>query len=142
MQDADATPDVTASLREAELEEPLPLFAPRRQPLPNTEIYAQHLLEQSRRLILGRSGLTIVLLDDPILRRTLTAVVGRRIRHPGSGADHRTGANGVISASWSWWLQHQDQLPEPEQVIVALLPIASLSDPFTAARVERLKQQG
>ena len=140
--DAESTPDVTASLREAELVEPLPLFAPRRQPLPNTEIYAQHLLEQCRRLVLGRTGLTIVLLDDPALRRTLTAGLaaefGLRVQEQSTTPE----ANGVISSSWSWWLQHQEHLPEPDQLIVGLLPIASLSDPLTAARVERLKRLG
>ena len=140
--DADGAPDITASLREAELEEPLPLFAPRRQPLPNTEIYAQHLLEQSRRLVLGRTGLTVVLLDDPALRRSLTAGLaaefGLRVQEQSTTPE----ANGVISASWTWWLQHQQHLPEPEQMIVALLPIASLSDPLTAARVERQKRLG
>ena len=140
--DADGAPDITASLREAELEEPLPLFAPRRQPLPNTEIYAQHLLEQSRRLVLGRTGLTVVLLDDPALRRSLTAGLaaefGLRVQEQSTTPE----SNGVISASWTWWLQHQQHLPEPEQMIVALLPIASLSDPLTAARVERQKRLG
>ena len=140
--DADGAPEITASLREAELEEPLPLFAPRRQPLPNTEIYAQHLLEQSRRLVLGRTGLTVVLLDDPALRRSLTAGLaaefGLRVQEQSTTPE----SNGVISASWTWWLQHQQHLPEPEQMIVALLPIASLSDPLTAARVERQKHLG
>ena len=140
--DADGAPDITASLREPELEEPLPLFAPRRQPLPNTEIYAQHLLEQSRRLVLGRTGLTVVLLDDPALRRSLTAGLaaefGLRVQEQSTTPE----SNGVISASWTWWLQHQQHLPEPEQMIVALLPIASLSDPLTAARVERQKRLG
>ena len=140
--DADGAPDITASLREAELEEPLPLFAPRRQPLPNTEIYAQHLLEQCRRLVLGRTGLTIVLLDDPALRRSLTAGLaaefGLRVQEQSTTPE----SNGVISASWTWWLQYQQHLPEPEQMIVALLPIASLSDPLTAARVERQKRLG
>ena len=140
--DADGAPEITASLREAELEEPLPLFAPRRQPLPNTEIYAQHLLEQSRRLVLGRTGLTVVLLDDPALRRSLTAGLaaefGLRVQEQSTTPE----SNGVISASWTWWLQHQQHLPEPEQMIVALLPIASLSDPLTAARVERQKRLG
>ena len=140
--DADGAPDITASLREAELEAPLPLFEPRRQPLPNTEIYAQHLLEQCRRLVLGRTGITIVLLDDPALRRSLTAGLaaefGLRVQEQSTTPE----SNGVISASWTWWLQHQQHLPEPEQMIVALLPIASLSDPLTAARVERQKRLG
>ena len=140
--DADGAPDITASLREAELEEPLPLFAPRRQPLPNTEIYAQHLLEQSRRLILGRTGLTVVLLDDNGMRQRLTSELagefGSRVIHEATTPD----SNGVICCRWSWWQQHQDQLPSPEQLIVGLLPIASLESPLTAARVEALKRQG
>ena len=89
---------VTATLREQELEEPLPLYAPRRQPLPNTEVYAQHLLEQSRRLILGRTGLTIVLVDDQQLRRQLTSALaaefGRRVVEESTAPE----SNGVISA--------------------------------------------
>jgi ATP-dependent DNA helicase DinG len=133
---------VTATLREQELEEPLPLYAPRRQPLPNTEVYAQHLLEQSRRLILGRKGLTIVLVDDQQLRRQLTSALaaefGRRVVEESTAPE----SNGVISAQWDWWLKHHEQLPAPEQLIVALLPIASLSSPLTASRVERLKRRG
>ncbi len=133
---------VTASLIDRGLEEPLALFAPRRQPLPNTEIYAEHLLEQSRRLILGRSGLTVVLLDDQQLRHQLTselaAEFGRRVIHEACAPE----INGVICCRWSWWLKQQLQLPQPEQLIIALLPLASLECPVTAARVEALKREG
>ena len=134
--------DVIAALREQELTEPLALFAPKRQPLPNTEIFAEHLLNQSRRLILGRNNLTVVLLDDDDLRLGLTSALaaefGRRVIDESTAPD----SNGVISASWNWWLHHHEQLPLPEQLIVGLLPIASLSCPLTAARVARLKLKG
>ena len=133
---------VTASLIDRGMAEPIALFAPRRQPLPNTEIYSEHLLEQSRRLILGRSGLTIVLLNDQQLRHQLTselaAEFGRRVIHEASTPE----INGVICCRWSWWLKHQQQLPLPEQLIIALLPLASLECPVTAARVESLKREG
>ncbi|BEV36037.1 helicase [Synechococcus sp. M16CYN] len=139
---AQVTVGVTATLREQELKEPLPLYAPHRQPLPNTEIYAQHLLEQSRRLILGRTGLAIVLIDDQQLRRQLTSALaaefGQRVVEESTTPE----SNGVISARWDWWLRHHDQLPAPEQLIVALLPLASLTSPLTASRVERLKRLG
>ena len=122
--------------------EPLRLFAPRRQPLPNTEIYAEHLLDQCRRLILGRRGLTLVLLDDPGLRQKLTtelaAEFGSRVIHQDTAPE----VNGVICSSWSWWMDHQNQLPSLDQLIVALLPVSSLEDPLTAARVESLKKLG
>ena len=135
-------PDVRASLRERELNEPLPLYAPRRQPLPNTKIYSKHLLEESRRLILGQAGLTIILINDQQLRLQLTsslaAEFGRRVVEATTAPD----SNGVVTCDWNWWLVHQCELPEPDQIIVGLLPIASLDNPLTAARVERLKQQG
>ncbi len=134
--------DVMVNLRDTSVLDPLPLFAPRRQPLPNTEVYSQHLLEQSRRLILGRTGLTVVLLDDNGMRQRLASELagefGSRVIHEATTPD----SNGVICCRWSWWQGHQDQLPSPEQLIVALLPIASLESPLTAARVEALKHQG
>ncbi|EAU72846.1 hypothetical protein [Synechococcus sp. RS9916] len=134
--------DVCVHLREPSLLEPLPLFAPRRQPLPNSEIFAEHLLDQARRLILGRAGLTVVLLNDDALRHRLTSELagefGSRVIHETTGPD----SNGVICCRWEWWHHHHHQLPLPEQLIVALLPLASLESPLTAARVEALKRQG
>ena len=139
---AGVVPDVRATLREQELNEPLPLYAPRRQPLPNTRIYAQHLLEESRRLILGQPGLTILLINDDQLRRQLTSALaaefGRRVVHESTAPE----SNGVVTCSWDWWLEHQEHLPSPAQLIVGMLPLASLDNPLTSARVERLKQQG
>ena len=134
--------NVRVHLREPSLLEPLPLFAPRRQPLPNTEVFSHHLLDQARRLILGRAGLSVVLLNDEAMRQRLTSELagefGSRVIHEATGPE----ANGVICCRWDWWLHHQDQLPLPEQLIVALLPLASLESPLTAARVEALKRQG
>ena len=142
LHDAAFEADVFASLGDSAFQEPIPIYAPRHQPLPNTEIYADHLLDHSRRLVLGRRGLTIILLDDDQLRLGLTSALaaefGSRVKEEVTAPD----PNGVISARWSWWLKHQHQLPQPEQLIVGLLPIASLTSPLTAARVERMKRNG
>ena len=135
-------PQVDVLLGEAPLADPLPLFAPLRQPLPNSPIYAEHLLEQSRRLVLGQERLTVVLADDSQLLLQLTsglaAEFGSRVVHQCTTPE----TNGVLCTSWSWWLANQERLPLPQQVLVALLPIASLEDPLTAARVAALRQQG
>ena len=134
--------ELRIDLRDAARGEPLPIYLPRRQPLPNTEIFAAHLLEQSRRLILGRSGLTGVLVDAPCMRQRLcselAAEFGSRVTLESTAPE----SNGVICCSWNWWLNHQHLLPEPEQLIAAMLPISSLEDPLTAARVESMKRQG
>ncbi|WP_269621900.1 helicase [Prochlorococcus marinus] len=123
-------------------QEPLKLFAPLRQPLPNAECFAEHVLVQSRRLILGRQGLTIIILDDDQLLRKLTAELaaefGKRVIYQSTAPD----SNGVICCSSYWWLTSQDQLPSPEQLVVVILPISSLESPLTSARVEAFKKQG
>jgi ATP-dependent DNA helicase DinG len=136
------TPAVMADLADPPLADPLPLYAPRRQPLPNSPHYAEHLIDHCRRLVLGQAGLSIVLVDDPALRlglaSGLAAEFGSRVCHQNT-APH---SNGVICCSWNWWLEHQQRLPQPCQMISGPLPIASLEDPLTAARVMRLRQQG
>jgi ATP-dependent DNA helicase DinG len=135
-------PVVSVSLGDPPLADPLPLYAPLRQPLPNSPHYGQHLLDQCRRLVLGQTGLTVVLIDDDALRRGLTsglaAEFGSRVVHESTAPD----GNGVICARWSWWLEQQQRLPLPGQIVVALLPLASLEDPLTAARVLALRQDG
>lgn len=135
-------PQVSVALGDPPLSDPLPLYAPLRQPLPNSPLYGQHLLDQCRRLVLGQAQLTVVLLDDAALRRQLAsglaAEFGRRVDEECTAPEE----NGVICCRWSWWLEHQERLPQPGQIVVALLPIASLEDPLTAARVAALRQQG
>ncbi|WP_411869326.1 helicase [Vulcanococcus limneticus] len=135
-------PQVEVRLADPPLQDPLPLFAPQGQALPNAPHYASHLLEQSRRLVLGQAGLTVVLLDDEGLRRGLAsglaAEFGSRVGHETTAPE----ANGVLCCSWSWWLEHQGRLPLPCQLVAATLPIASLEDPLTAARVQALRLQG
>ena len=136
------TPQVELCLADPPLLDPLPLFAPQGQPLPNAPHYATHLLDQCRRLVLGQSGLTVVLLDDEGLRLGLTsglaAEFGSRVGHQHTAPE----SNGVICCSWTWWLEHQSRLPLPAQLVVATLPIASVEDPLTAARVAALRLQG
>jgi ATP-dependent DNA helicase DinG len=136
------TPQVVVDLDDPPLSDPLPLYAPLRQPLPNSPAFADHLLDHCRRLVLGQAGLTVILVDDRGLRAglasALAAEFGSRV------TEHCTTpeTNGVLCASWGWWLDHQPCLPVPCQVIVGLLPLPSLEDPLTAARVARMRQQG
>ncbi len=135
-------PQVSVDLADPPLADPLPLYAPLRQPLPNSPHYGDHLLDHCRRLVLGQAGLSIVLVGDAALRLPLASALAAEF---GSRVGHETTSpqsNGVICCGWSWWLEHQGHLPLPCQVIIGPLPIASLEDPLTAARVSRLRQQG
>ena len=138
----DCTLNVAVTLGGPVRQEPLQLFVPLRQPLPNTSFYPDHLLDQCRRLILGQSQITIILLDDDQLRRKLTselaAEFGVRVVHQSTTPD----SNGVICCSSTWWMSFQDQLPLPGQLIIAILPFSSLESPLIAARVNAFKKQG
>lgn len=135
-------PAVVLDLGDPPLSDPLPLYAPLRQPLPNTPEFGDHLLDHGRRLVLGQKGLTVVLLDDESLRRSLASALaaefGSRVIHQSTAPE----PHGVILAGWAWWLAHQRRLPSPCQIIVGLLPIPSLENPLTSARVGLLRQQG
>ncbi|MFS6826310.1 hypothetical protein [Cyanobium sp. ATX-6F1] len=133
---------MTVHLGDPPLQDPLPIHAPQRQALPNSPDYGEHLLEHCRRLVLGQEGLTVVLIDDGPLRLDLSSALAAEF---GSRVVHQTTApesNGVLCCGWDWWLEHQQRLPVPGQVVVALLPIASLEDPLTAARVRALRLRG
>ncbi len=136
--------DVKAKLggQMAQLQEPIKLFAPRRQPLPNTEYFPEYLLDQCRRLILGRRGITIIVLDDDQLLRKLTSELagefGKRVILESTASE----TNGVICCHSAWWLNFQAHLPAPEQLILAIIPLPSLESPLTSARVESFKRQG
>jgi ATP-dependent DNA helicase DinG len=135
-------PQVSVDLGDPPLNDPLPLYAPQRQPLPNSPLYPRHLLDHCLRLVLGQPRLTVVLIDDGPLRRQLAsglaAEFGSRVEEESTAPEE----NGILCCRWSWWLEHQERLPQPGQIVVALLPIASLEDPLTAARVASLRQQG
>jgi ATP-dependent DNA helicase DinG len=142
LQDLGLREPVLVPLHTPERQTAIPLYAPRLQALPNSPLFPEQLLSQCRRLVLGQTGLSVVLVDDNPLRQWLTSALaaefGRRVDHEQTAPE----SNGVICCSWSWWLAHHQQLPAPGQLIVGLLPIASLEDPLTAARVNDLRQQG
>jgi len=142
LQDLGLRHPVLVPLHTPERQEALPLFAPRLQVMPNSPFFPEQLLAHSRRLVLGQGGLSVLLVDDDPLRQWLTSALaaefGRRVDHEQTAPD----SNGVICCCWNWWLNHHEQLPQPSQLIIGLLPIASLEDPLTSARVSVLRQAG
>ena len=123
-------------------QEPIPLFVPKRQPLPNTSQFFSHILKQSQRLILGCMYITIILVDDLQLRLQLTSELagefGLRVVHETTNIE----TNGIICCSCNWWIINQYNLPTPDQLIFPVIPLPTLESPWIAAKVEMLKHQG
>ena len=123
-------------------QEPIPLFVPKRQPLPNTSNFYRHIIRQCQRLILGRTHPTIVLVDDLQLRLQITSELagefGLRVVHETTNIE----TNGIVCCSCNWWIANQYNLPMPDQLIFPVIPLPTLESPWIAAKVEMLKHQG
>ena len=131
---------VLVPLGDVQRTEALPLFAPPRQPLPNSEPFAVHVLDQCRRLVLGQAGLSVVLVDDDPLRQwlasALAAEFGSRVTH------EHTARRAMASIPLELVAESSAPAAEPYQLVVAALPIYSLEDPLTAARVDAMRRAG
>tara|TARA_Y100001968_G_scaffold198319_1_gene181893 strand:- start:682 stop:2100 length:1419 start_codon:yes stop_codon:yes gene_type:complete len=123
-------------------QEPIPLFVPRRQPLPNTPPFYRYIVRECQRLILSRIQTTIILVDDLQLRLQLASELagefGLRVVHETT----HVATNGILFCSCNWWIINRDSLPIPEQLIFPMIPLPTLESPWIAARVEILKHQG
>ncbi len=123
-------------------QEPIPLFVPKRQPLPNTSHFYRHIIRQCQRLILGRTHPTIILVDNLQLRLQITSELagdfGLRVVHETTDIE----TNGIICCSCNWWIINQYNLPTPDQLIFPVIPLPTLESPWIAAKVEMLKHQG
>ncbi len=139
---ADCSIDLKVRIGSSNPSIPLKLFAPTKQPLPNTPEYSKHLLSQCFRLLIGFSEKTIILLDDDNLRHKLTSELassfGKRVLHESTSLL----PNCVVCCRCSWWLENHNLFSSPKQLIIALLPLASLDQPLTAAKVQLFKQMG
>jgi len=133
---------VKANLGNKFNQEPIPLFVPKRQPLPNTSHFYRHILRQCQRLILTRARATIVLVDDLQLRLQITSELagefGLRVVHESTNIE----TNGIICCRCNWWISNQHNLPTPDQLIFPVIPLPTLESPWIAAKVEMLKNQG
>ncbi len=120
------------------------LYIPRWMPMPNTSKFQpilvseiQHLLN----LINDRPKFVVILIRDTPLKAQLAAVLaaewGRRVQVERTDLTETN----ILVSGWEFWQRHQDDLPTPELMIIATLPIPSLEDPLVAAKVGFYKQQ-
>jgi ATP-dependent DNA helicase DinG len=120
------------------------LYIPRWMPMPNTPKFQPVLvaeIQQLLHLIQRQPKFVIILVSDTPLQAQLAAILaaewGTRVQVEQTDL---TEANILISG-WEFWQQHQDDLPTPQLMIIATLPIPSLEDPLVAAKVSSYKQQ-
>ncbi len=120
------------------------LYIPRWMPMPNTSKFQPVLVDEIQHLLYSIAAnpqfVVILIKDTPLkaqLAATLAAEWGTRVQVD------RTDLNeaNILVCGWEFWQQHQDDLPTPQLMIIATLPIPSLEDPLVAAKVGFYKQQ-
>jgi ATP-dependent DNA helicase DinG len=120
------------------------LYIPRWMPMPNTSKFQPVLVDEIQHLLHSIAAnpqfVVILIKDTPLkaqLAATLAAEWGSRVQVD------RTDLNqaNILVCGWEFWQQHQDDLPTPQLMIIATLPIPSLEDPLVAAKVGFYKQQ-
>ncbi len=120
------------------------LYIPRWMPMPNTSKFQSILVDEIQQLlhlIAGSPKFVVILVGDTPLQgqlaATLAAEWGSRVRV------ERTDLNesNILVSGWEFWQAHQDELPTPQLMMIATLPIPSLEDPLVAAKVSFYKQQ-
>ena len=120
------------------------LYLPDGLPMPNTPAFQTALLQQLHRLLMvsrdTSQPIVLIIEDSPLksqMASVLAAEYGSRIRVETTAID----ADSILVASWDFWLRVQHQLPSPQLVAIATLPIPSLEDPRVAGRVSYYKRR-
>jgi ATP-dependent DNA helicase DinG len=120
------------------------LYIPRWMPMPNTSKFQPVLVDEIQHLLYlinNRPKFVVILIQDTPLKAQLAAMLaaewGTRVQVEQTNLDR----SNILISGWEFWHQHQDNLPTPQLMIIATLPIPSLEDPLVAAKVSFYKQQ-
>ncbi len=118
------------------------LYLPEGLPLPNTPQFEATLIQEVCRVLGARAtetGIAVILVGDVPLRQRLgvrlAAEFGSRVQVDRLPREPR----GVLVCGWSFWQEHQAQVPTPHTLGIATLPIPSLEDPLVAGRLAQYK---
>jgi len=116
------------------------LYIPPKQILPNNPLFTEVILDQCKKLIIFRKGLTLVLSDDVNLKITLATVLasnhGKRVLLETIPSLN----NQILCSSYSWWMKNSHLINYPEQIIIPLLPIPNMAEPINRITVSHNKK--
>jgi ATP-dependent DNA helicase DinG len=120
------------------------LYIPRWVPMPNTSKFQPVLIDEIKHLLnltSTRPNFVVILIQDTPLKAQIATILaaewGTRVQVEQTNLDE----SNILVSGWDFWQQHQDDLPIPQLMIIATLPIPSLEDPLVAAKVSFYKQQ-
>ncbi|MDC3118335.1 DNA helicase [Prochlorococcus sp. AH-716-K03] len=121
-------------------EKKIVVYAPPKQMLPNNPMFTKVVLNNCKKLIILRKGLTLVLSDDDSLKRylatELASIYGKRVLLETIPSFK----NQILCASYIWWINNSYLIKSPEQIIIPLLPIPNMAEPINNITVSHNKK--
>lgn len=136
------------------------LYLPDRLPLPNTREFQGVIFKQIQQLIritfnqrqlnyhsINQSSFRkisnniVILLDDVPLKAQLGSILAAEFGTKVQIEKTDLPQNSILISGWDFWHYHQDDLPLPQLLIIATLPLPSLEHPLVASRVNYYKCQ-
>ena len=116
------------------------VYVPPKQMLPNNPMFTQIVVDNCKKLIFFRKGLTLVLSDDVDLKlkiaTELASLYGKRVLLETIPSLN----NEIICASYIWWINNSYLIKSPQQIIIPLLPIPNMVEPINAITVSHNKR--
>jgi ATP-dependent DNA helicase DinG len=82
----------------------------------------------------------VIIIGDVPLKAQVAAVLAAELGSQVQLEKIRSQNHGILVTGWEFWRQHSSNLPAPNLLIIATLPIPSLEHPLVAGRVAYYKQ--
>ncbi len=132
--------DLVVNFKSNFREKKISLYVPPKQMLPNNPLFNSAILDKCKKLLIFRKGLSLVLSNDVNLKNylatELASLYGKRV----SLETIPSLKNDILCASFDWWINNSILVEIPEQIIIPLLPIPSLSEPINLITVSYNKK--
>jgi len=117
------------------------IYLPNRQMLPNNPFFYNLIIKQVHKLVLFRSGFNLILCDDEVLKlklaTNLASKYGKQILLDNMPCKN----NQILCSSYQWWIRNSKSSQLPNRIILPLLPIPNMSEPFTQINVSYKNNQ-
>jgi len=111
------------------------LYTPYCHVLPNNPLFNKSTIEMCNKFLIMRKGITLILSDDANLKINLATELAAKYGKQVLLETIPKFNNEIICASFEWWINNSSLIKSPEQIIIPLLPIPSMSEPINQIMV-------
>ena len=133
--------DLSMNFKSNFIERKILIYTPQFQKLPNEPSFFKTIVDKCSKLILFRNGFSVILTDEKDfkmrLATELASIHGQKVLLESIPKINYQ----VLISSYSWWIENLHSCDIPEQIIVPLIPIPSISDPINEITVSYYKKK-